>query len=78
MPLQPGELVVRRVRWQVDADLMGIVIGNTPEMPSSKDVLVMWTTGDQRVKFSWHLEDALLAVGPGNIAEVRGRCNLDF
>ena len=74
MPLQPGELVVRRVRWQVDADLMGLVIGNTQ---GARGVLVMWTTGDQRVKFSWHLEDALLAVHPDNLSEVRSRCNLD-
>jgi hypothetical protein len=81
MPLQfqPGELVVRRVRWHADADLIGIVIGNTQEStnwPDLMDVLVMWTKADRRVEFTWHLPDALMVIEATNVQEVRSRCGL--
>ena len=82
-PLQPGELVVRRVRWHKDAALTGIVIGNTyaplekePPADEVRTILVMWTTDDNRIKFTWHLPDALMVVKPENLAELRSRCDL--
>lgn len=78
-PLNPGELVVRRVRWKIGSDLIGIVIGNTQEsaeLPDLKDVLVMWTKEDRRIEFSWHLADALLVVDSTNMGVVRQRCGL--
>jgi hypothetical protein len=70
--IRPGELVVKRVRWQVGADLMGLVIGNT-----GLDMwLVMWTTDDQRIRFKWHLADALMVIDPNNVASVKRRGSL--
>ena len=73
-PLQPGELVIKRVRWQVDADLMGIVIGQDQE-PVPR-WLVLWTTGDRRVRFKWHLPDSLQVIDSQNVNELRSRCGL--
>jgi len=72
--VQPGELVVKRVRWSVDAECMGFVVAHAAG--DVDECLVMWTMGDQRIMFKWHLTDALMAVDTSNVAEVRGRCDL--
>jgi hypothetical protein len=73
-PIQPGELVVRKLRWKVDANLMGIVIGHdAAEDERERSWLVLWTMGDRRVEFKWHLADALLVVDETNAAGLSGR-----
>lgn len=77
LPLNPGELVVRKMRWHVDANLIGFVVGHIVEGPKNdKNVLVLWTTNGQRVKFLWHLFESLLVVDFQNVEEVRRRCFL--
>jgi len=71
LPIKPGELVVRKQRWHVDANLMGIVIGQ-----ENDSWLVLWTTGDRRSEFKWHLGDALLVVDFGNVPGIAGRRTL--
>ena len=72
---RPGELVTKRLRWHEDASLVGLVVGHTAEVDAStKNILVLWTLADQRVKFRWHLSDALMVIDANNIAEVRKRC----
>jgi hypothetical protein len=68
LPLKPGELVVRRLRWSFDAHLMGIVIGH-----DNDSWLVLWTMGDKHSEFKWHLADALLVVDRDNVPEVAVR-----
>jgi hypothetical protein len=72
LPLKPGELVVKRIRWQVDADLMGLVIGRDAE----DNWLVLWTTGDKQTKFKWHLADALQVIDLNNVPSVAERGSL--
>lgn len=72
--IQPGELVVRRLRWHPESSLIGVVIGHSEGQ--ERNWLVMWTLEDRRVDFSWHLEDALLLVDPSNVNELRKRCSL--
>jgi hypothetical protein len=66
--LTPGSLVVRKQRWHVDANLMGIVIGQ-----ENDSWLVLWTTGDRRSEFKWHVGDALLVIDPLNVPQVAVR-----
>lgn len=68
LSLKPGELVVRRVRWHVDANLMGLVIGE-----ENGSWLVLWTTGDRSSEFKWHLPDALQVVDLSNVPNISGR-----
>lgn len=73
--LRPGELVVKRVRWNADADLIGLVICFCDEI--IPEWLVMWSTADQRIRFKWHIKDALLVVDTLSVVEeVRKRCTL--
>lgn len=69
--LQSGELVVRRIRWGVDAQQFGLVIGQIRE----GEWLVMWHE-DDRVGFKVHLADALLVVNDHNAKQVEGRWHL--
>ena len=68
--MQPGELVVKRVRWHADANLVGVIVSVEPG-----NVLVLWTIGDQRSRFKWHPPDALLEVD-SHMEEVKRRCAL--
>jgi len=67
----PGDLVVRRIRWHVDANLMGLVIGR-----ENGSWLVLWTTGDQRSEFKWHLPDALQVVDLRDVPDLAARGSL--
>jgi len=68
--LRPGELVVRRIRWKVDAGLLGLVIGC-----DQHNWLVLWSSHEiDRTSFRWHLADALEVVDSSNINELRKRC----
>lgn len=69
LPLKPGELVVRKQRWHVDAALMGLVIGKGHD----DNWLVLWTTEDKRTEFKWHLGDALLVIDLNNVIGVAER-----
>lgn len=71
LPILPGELVVRKQRWHVDANLLGIVIGK-----ENDSWLVLWTTGDRQSKFQWHLPEALLVVDTIDLAGIAGRGTL--
>jgi len=68
LPLKPGELVVRKQRWHVDANLMGIVIGKDDD-----SWLVLWTLEDCRTEFKWHLGDALQVIDLVNAPTVAER-----
>jgi hypothetical protein len=74
--LQPGALVVRRVRFRPNADVIGIVVGH--KLGRWEECLVMWTTGDQRVEFGWHLTDALISIDQVTGAGLRSRCGPSF
>lgn len=69
-----GELVVLRVRWNLSADLLGLVLGSDAlTVPSW---LVMWTTVDGSIGLKWHLADALMVIDDSNVVHVRRRCHL--
>lgn len=66
--------MIRRLRWKVDANLMGIVIGHdATEDERERSWLVLWTTGDRRVEFKWHLADSLMVVDDTNVAALKTR-----
>ena len=68
--LQPGELVVRRIRWGVDAQQLGLVIGRS----SDSEWLVMWMI-DSAIRFKLHNPDALMVVNDDNLPQVgKRRC----
>lgn len=69
--LKPGDLVVRKQRWSIDASLIGIVIGE-----ENGSWLVLWTLSDKRNEFKWHLGDALLVIDALNVPEVSERGDL--
>lgn len=62
-----GDLVARRQRWIIDAQLIGLVIGieNTKELFSDASVemyLVLWTKDDKYPMFKWHLKSSLVVI----------------
>lgn len=69
--IEPGQLVVKRLRWNADAGLLGLVIGE-----ENGSWLVMWTLEDQRIKFKWHLANALLSVDKSSVEELKRRGKL--
>lgn len=70
--LQPGELVVRRIRWGVHAQQLGLVIGCV----GFDEWLVMWVIDSPGLRFDMHLGDALLVIDDDNMAHVGDRCRL--
>ena len=62
-------MVVRRVRWGVDAQQLGIALGYVFE----DTLVVMWCIDQHKVRFDHHLSDALLTVDEGNLSNVKGR-----
>lgn len=68
---KPGDLVVSRVRFALHSRQVGIVVGG---FEPTKPVLwlVMWVD-EGRVKFSWHVDDALLVVDDTNMHNVEER-----
>lgn len=75
MAISCGDLVVMRVRWHVNANLLGIVLSKDDHSTAVVRCHVIWTTGDNSVRIAWHLEDALMRVDEENVATVRKRCN---
>lgn len=74
--MQPGELVVRRIRWDMNAQQIGIVICNDNVLERSLS-FVMWSTPKDRIKLSWHLDDTLLILDDQTIInEVKKRCTI--
>jgi hypothetical protein len=65
----PGDLVVRRVRWSVASQQIGLVLGSGTEADTW---LVMWSEGEM-VKFDHHLGNALLAVTDETLVSVKER-----
>lgn len=75
--LHPGMLVVKRVRWKVDANQVGIIVSRNLDAVPTADWLVMWSSsvhGHPRLR--WHVADALLVVGSDTLEELRKRCTL--
>ena len=67
--LLPGELVVKRIRWSVDAQHVGIILGTC----GKEEWLVMWTTDDNHIRFDVHITDALLTVDDTSLKEIMDR-----
>jgi hypothetical protein len=75
-PVRPGELVVKRERWQFGSDLTGIVVGCDDLTFANTVWLVMWTLADRRIDLKWHLALSLEVVDAHNVADVSRRRSL--
>lgn len=75
--VQPGDLVARRLKWNVRATEVGVALGLVDE--ELDEWYVMWSTGDSSYTLDTHIGDALMIINdPEQLREVRSRCNLVF
>lgn len=68
---QPGELVVKRVRWSVHSRRIGLLIGKT-----NTEWLVLWCAHEDsdQIQFSTHIDDALLVIDENTKSKIGERC----
>lgn len=65
-----GQLVVLRVRWNLNSKRLGIVVDY--EDYESDKLVVMWTK-ENGIELSIHLQDALLPINSDSIGKVKER-----
>jgi hypothetical protein len=69
--LQPGELVVKRVRWSIHSRRIGLLLGK-----KNNEWLVMWNTLEEsgEIQFETHIDDALLVIDEHTSSKIGERC----
>jgi hypothetical protein len=65
-----GKLVMKRVRWGLNANRLGMIIEE-----SDNKRRVMWKQVD-RLVFTWHDADALLDISEAQTQSVEKRCGI--
>lgn len=74
MAVRPGDLVIPRVRFALNSNDVGIVLGvDRGATPIGLTWLVMWVSSDQ-IKFTCHFDDALLTIDEMNVHKTKERC----
>ena len=69
--LQPGELVVKRVRWSIHSRRIGLLLGK-----NNNEWLVMWSAHEDpcEIQFGTHIDDALLVIDEHTSSKIGERC----
>lgn len=66
-----GKLVVLKARWDLGAKKVGLVISQ-----DGSRIMVLWTTEDGMLHWTWHTAEAVLALDDSNLQKVKQRCFL--
>mgnify|MGYP001558960396 CR=1 FL=1 len=78
--VKPGQLVVKKIRWELDSIMLGVVVSidasakNLP--PARRECLVMWTGNNKEPRLTWHYASMLLPVNDTNVEEIKLRCSI--